>query len=121
MWKTLLSMGSFDVDSLFNNIPLVETINNCVNQLFENTDSVEGFVKSELKELLCLSTKVSYFIFNSLHCKQTDDVAMGNLFDLPLLVHFFRTMKKRGLIVAHKDSNHVFTNIMLAFVLFSAN
>ena len=59
MWKTLLSMGSFDVDSLFNNIPLVETINNCVNQLFENTDSVEGFVKSELKELLCLSTKVS--------------------------------------------------------------
>lgn len=46
MWKTLLSMGSFDVDSLFNNIPLVETINNCVNQLFENTDTVEDLSKS---------------------------------------------------------------------------
>ena len=44
-----LSMGSLDVDSLFTNIPLDETINICVNQLFENTDTVEGFTKSKLK------------------------------------------------------------------------
>ena len=41
-------MGSLDVDSLFTNIPLDETIGICVNQLFENTDTVEDFTKSEL-------------------------------------------------------------------------
>ena len=43
-----LSMGSLDVDSLFTNIPFDETIDICINQLFENTDTVEGFTKSEL-------------------------------------------------------------------------
>ena len=54
-----LSMGSLDVDSLFTNIPLDETIDICVNQLFVNTDTVEGFTKSELKQLLSLATKES--------------------------------------------------------------
>ena len=35
-----LTMGSLDVDSLFTNIPLDETIDICVNQLFENADTV---------------------------------------------------------------------------------
>ena len=39
-------MGSLDVDSLFTNIPLDETIDICVNQLFENTDTVEDLSKS---------------------------------------------------------------------------
>ena len=73
-----LTMGSLDVDSLFTNIPLDETIDICINQLFENTDTVEGFKKSELKQLLCLATKESYFIFNDLLYKQIDDVAMGS-------------------------------------------
>ena len=59
-------MGSLDIDSLFTNIPLNKTIVICVNQLFENTDIVEGFTKSELEQLLCLATKESYFIFNEL-------------------------------------------------------
>ena len=59
-----LSMGSLDVDSLFTNIPLDETIDICINQLFENTDTVEGFTESELRHLLCLATKETYFIFN---------------------------------------------------------
>ena len=71
-------MGSLDVNSLFINIPLDKTIDICINQLFENTDTVEGFTKSELKQLLCLATKESYFIFNGLLYKQTDGVAMGS-------------------------------------------
>ena len=73
-----LSMGSLDVDLLFTNIPQDETIDICVNQLFENTDTVEGFTKSELKQLLSLATKESYFIFNGLLYKQIDGVAMGS-------------------------------------------
>ena len=71
-----ISMGSLDVDSFFTNIPLGETIDICVNQLFESTDTVEGFKKSELKKLLCLATKESYFIFTSLLYKQIDGLAM---------------------------------------------
>ena len=82
------SMGSLDVDSFFTNIPLDETIDICANQLFENTDTVDVFTKSELKQLLCLATKESYFIFNGLLYK--------HLMDLPSLTHFCHTMKKSG-------------------------
>ena len=41
-------MGSLEVDLLFSNIPPDETIDICGNQLFENTDTVEVFTKSEL-------------------------------------------------------------------------
>ena len=71
-------MVSLDVDSLFTNIPLDETIDICVNQLFENADTVEGFKNSELKQLLCFATKESYFIFNGLLYKQIAGVAMGS-------------------------------------------
>ena len=63
---TTLFMDSLEIHSLFTNIPLNETIDICGNQLFENTNTVEGFTNSELKQLLCLATKKSYFIFNGL-------------------------------------------------------
>ena len=65
-------MCSLDVDSLFTNIPLDETIDIYINQQFENTDTVE------LKQLLYLAKKDSYFIFNGLPYQQTDGVAMGS-------------------------------------------
>ena len=55
-------MGSLDVDSLFTNIPLEETIDICTNTLFENTEKVEGLSKIEFREVLSLATKESYFI-----------------------------------------------------------
>ena len=73
-----LSMGNLDLDSLFTNILLDETIDIFVNQLFENTDSVEGFTKSELKQLLSLPAKESHFIFNCLLYKQMEGVAMSS-------------------------------------------
>ena len=56
-------MGNLDVDSLFTNIPLEETINICTNTLFENTEKVEGLSKIEFKELLSLATKESLILF----------------------------------------------------------
>ena len=58
-----LTVGNLDVDSLFTNTPLDETIDICINQLFENTDTVEGFKKSELKQLLCLATRESLTVY----------------------------------------------------------
>ena len=57
-----LSMGSLD-RLTFTNVLLDETISTCVNQLFENTDTVEDFTKSKLKQLLCLATKEFCFMF----------------------------------------------------------
>ena len=45
-------MYSLDGDSLFTNIALDETNYICVNQLFENTDTIKSFTKKELKQLL---------------------------------------------------------------------
>ena len=42
-----LFMGSLDVESLFTNIPLEETINICTNLLDNNEDVIEGINKSE--------------------------------------------------------------------------
>ena len=65
-------MGSLDVHFLFTNIPLEETIDICTNELFENTEKVEGLSEIEFKELLPLATKESYFIFNGKFYKQVD-------------------------------------------------
>ena len=91
-----LTMGSLDVDSLFTNIPLDETIDICINQLFENTDTIEGFKKSELKQLLCFATKESYFIFNGLLYKQIDGVAMGSPLAPSLANAFLSYYEKTG-------------------------
>ena len=73
-----LFIGSLDVDSLFTTIPLDKTIDICVNQLFENTDTVTGFTKLELKQLLCFVTKEYYLIFNGLLYNQIDGVSIGS-------------------------------------------
>ena len=88
-------MGSLDIDSLFTNTSLGETIDICINQLFENTDTVEGFTKSELKQLLCLAAMESYFIFNGLLYKQTNGIAMGSA--LGLLSYYEKKLVKQFL------------------------
>ena len=71
-------MGSLDIDSLFTNIPLEETIEICISNLFKNNDTVHGLKKSEFKELLSLAANESYSIFNNISYKQIDGVAMGS-------------------------------------------
>ena len=71
-------MDSLDVDSLFTNIPLEETIEICTNELFQESETVECLRKTEFKELLSLATKDSHFIFNGTLYKQIDGVAMGS-------------------------------------------
>ena len=55
-------MGSLDVDCLFTNIPLEETIGICTNTVFGNAEKVEGLSKIEFKELWSLVTKEFYFV-----------------------------------------------------------
>ena len=71
-------MASLDVESLFTNILLKETINNSVNDL-HNKNLYNGKLnKSDLLKLLETATSESSFIFDFLLYKQIDGVAMGS-------------------------------------------
>ena len=49
---TGLFMASLDVDSLFTNVPLEETINICVNELFKSNSNIHGLNKKQITEML---------------------------------------------------------------------
>ena len=68
-------MVSFDIVSLFTNIPLDETIDLCVNMW--DKDNLE-FSPIALKELLTFSTKNVKFLFDNEWYVQNDGVAMGS-------------------------------------------
>ena len=77
-YDSSLFMASLDVESLFTNIPLKETINNCVNDL-HNKNLYNGKLnKSDLFKLMETATSESSFIFDFLLYKQIDGVAMGS-------------------------------------------
>ena len=71
-------MASLDVQSLFTNIPLKETINNCVSDLHNKNLYNEKLNKSDLFKLLETATSESSFIFDFRLYKQIDGVAMGS-------------------------------------------
>ena len=71
-------MTSFDIDSLFTNIPLNETIDLCTKKLFQGKRKYKGLTKSEFKTLLSFAVKDSFFLFNGKYYKQLDGVAMGS-------------------------------------------
>ena len=59
-------MASLDVDTLFNNIPLDQTIDICVKKLFKTPDTVDKEMsKNDIGDLLNFATKESFFTFNN--------------------------------------------------------
>ena len=85
-----------DVDSLFTNIALEETIEICTNKLFKESETVEGLSKTEFKELLSLATLHSHFIFDETFYKQIDGVFMGSPLS-PTLAYAFLFYRKKKL------------------------
>ena len=86
-------MGSLDVDSLFTNISLEETINVCCDMLFKETNIYQGYSESEFKTLLFLASKESYF-FNEVLCKQIDEITIESPLGPTLANAFFITLWK---------------------------
>ena len=82
-------MASLDVDALFCNITLNETTDICLKKLFKTPDTlVKGISKNDLRDLLNLATKESFFTFNSKFYIQVDGVAMGSSLG-PILANIF--------------------------------
>ena len=118
---TGLIMASFDVKSLFTNIPLKETIDIIIFELFENPESVVSidisesgekflscqlldndneicnFNKTAFRNFLELATLDNHFFFNKEIYKQVDGVAMGSPLGPTLANVFMCHMEKKWL------------------------
>ena len=70
--------ASLDVDSLFTNIPLDETIEIVTGKVYAGVDTVQGLSRSDFKRLLSVSTQCAVFFFNGCYYRQKDGVAMGS-------------------------------------------
>ena len=70
-------MASFDVENLFTNIPLYETIDICIRLLFSTASDVMGITSKYFKSLLEIAVTNSYFIFNQKFYRQKEGVGMG--------------------------------------------
>ena len=71
-------MASLGVDSLFTNVPLDETIEICVNELFKSSQTGLGLNKQQVLEMLLLTTKENIILFDQKYYSQIDGVAMGS-------------------------------------------
>ena len=71
-------MVSLDVDSLFTNVPLDESIKICIDELFKSDMTVSGLDEREMFEMLSLTLKESAILFDNKYYSQIDGVAMGS-------------------------------------------
>ena len=63
---------------LFINIPIDETTDICVAMVYNKRKCVKGMLKCHFKQLLTLSFKCSFFLFNGVYQKQIDGVGKGS-------------------------------------------
>ena len=77
-------LASFDITSLFTNVPVKETLDIAVNLLFQNNEYVRNITKSVFKKLLELCISDHHFIFNKTHYEQYEGFAMGSPLSAPM-------------------------------------
>ena len=81
-------MCSFDVSSLFTNVPFDETIKFCSKASCDQSDSQSVIPNDVFVELMKSATSSVEFSFNNTMYKQTDEVAMGSPL-VPALANIF--------------------------------
>ena len=62
---------------LFKNIPLQETINSCVQKIFENKDYIDGLTKDSFCKMSTVTMTESFISFDKDYYWQRDGVTMG--------------------------------------------
>ena len=71
-------MVSFNVKSLFTNVPLGQTINITLKRIYDDNELRISISRNEMKELLLLRTKKVNFAINGKIYMQVDGGAMGS-------------------------------------------
>ena len=92
--KELLNDGykliSFDVVSLFTNVPLLFTVNIILDRIFKNNLIKTSLSRRTLKKLILDSCRKTIFSFNNKLYKQVDGVSMGSSLG-PVLANIIMT------------------------------
>ena len=83
---------SYNVTSLFTNIPLQETIDIAINLIFNHNPNL-NITRKELKKLFLFATSTTHFIFNSKFYNQIDGATMGSPL-APVLANIFMGFHK---------------------------
>ena len=81
-------MASLDVEPLFTNIPLEQTIKICCDSLYKNQKLLSNINKNQFEKLLRASLCNNYILFDDIAYQQVDGVAMGSPLN-PSLVNAF--------------------------------
>ena len=71
-------MARLDVESLFTNIPLEETIKICCDSLYKNQELLSNINKNQFEKLLRAALCNNYFLFDDIVHQQVEGVAMGS-------------------------------------------
>ena len=88
-------MVSFDIKSLFTNVPLECTFGLVLERIYNKGELVADITRSEMREMLLLCTKKAYFSYNHDIYIQRDGVAMGSPLG-PLLAGIFMVNLERS-------------------------
>ena len=97
-----LYMASLDVDSLFTNIPLDETIDISIDSLYKDDENSPKIPQDVFRNLLTVAPKESFFMFNNKFYKQIDVVTMGSPLGPALANIFMCSFRNKWL----KDYTH---------------
>ena len=93
------TLASYDVQSLFTNVPLAETIDVCMNRLYRGEpDIVPDMPEPVLRKLLSMCVCDNTFVFNGKVYEQIDGVAMGSSLG-PVLANIWMT---------HLEETHIY-------------
>ena len=71
-------MVSFDVSSLFTNVPLQDTIDIILQRVYDDNKVATTIPRDDMKSLLYLCTSKSCFLFNNTLYEQIDGISMGS-------------------------------------------
>ncbi|XP_078364013.1 uncharacterized protein LOC144648271 [Oculina patagonica] len=95
-------MVSFDVESLFTNIPLSECIDLAVDYITKGNPGIK-LNSSDLKRLFLFATAETHFIFKGTYYDQVDGVAMGSPL-APVLANLFMGHHEKIWLEQYRDS-----------------